>query len=77
VSGTGRGREKRKEKGKARQTEWGIANKATQQRTAMSTPSTSTSAPTQQVNVADLELPQLVEVKKQLEEVCNSFPCSS
>ena len=50
-----------------------IANKATQQRTAMSTPSTSTTTPTQQVNVADLELPQLVEVKKQLEEVCNCF----
>lgn len=36
-------------------------------RTAMSAPSTT--APSQQVNVADLELPQLVEVKKQLEEV--------
>lgn len=45
--------------------------------TAMSAPSTSTIAPTQQVNVADLELPQLVEVKRQLEEVCNSFSCSS
>lgn len=33
----------------------------------MSAPSTT--APSQQVNVADLELPQLVEVKKQLEEV--------
>ena len=49
---------------------------ATHQRTAMSAPSTSTAAPTQQVNVADLELPQLVEVKRQLEEVCNRFPCS-
>ncbi len=36
--------------------------------TTMSAP-----APTQvtQVNVSDLELPQLIEVKKQLEEVCN------
>jgi prefoldin alpha subunit len=33
----------------------------------MSAPSTA--APTQQVNVADLELSQLVEVKRQLEEV--------
>jgi hypothetical protein len=41
----------------------------------MSAPSTT--APTQQVNVADLELPQLVEVKKQLEEVRSCFPCSS
>ena len=41
----------------------------------MSAPSTSTTAPTQQVNVADLELPQLVEVKRQLEEVCNGLPC--
>ncbi|KAN0114207.1 Prefoldin subunit domain containing protein [Russula decolorans] len=43
----------------------------------MSAPSTSTAAPTQQVNVADLELPQLVEVKRQLEEelshLTNSF----
>jgi Prefoldin subunit len=39
----------------------------------MSVPSTTT--PTQQVNVSDLELPQLVEVKRQLEEV-RSFPCS-
>lgn len=43
------------------------------QRTAMSAPSTT--APTQQINVADLELPQLVEVKKQLEEVRSGFPC--
>jgi hypothetical protein len=27
----------------------------------------------QQINVADLELPQLAEVKRQLEEVCASF----
>lgn len=43
----------------------------------MSAPSTSTTAPTQQVNVADLELPQLVDVKRQLEEelshLTNSF----
>jgi Prefoldin subunit len=43
--------------------------------TAMSAPSTT--APTQQVNVSDLELPQLVEVKRQLEEVRSGFPCSS
>jgi hypothetical protein len=43
--------------------------------TAMSAPSTT--APTQQVNVSDLELPQLVEVKRQLEEVRSDIPCSS
>jgi len=31
---------------------------------------TATPAP-QQINVADLELPQLAEVKRQLEEVCS------
>jgi hypothetical protein len=52
--------------------EWGLGNQTEsnicQQQTTMSEP-----APTQ-VNVSDLELPQLVEVKKQLEEVCNWFP---
>jgi hypothetical protein len=38
----------------------------------MSTPSTTTTAAPQQINVADLELPQLAEVKRQLEEVCAS-----
>jgi prefoldin alpha subunit len=35
----------------------------------MSAPTTTTTAEPQQINVADLDLPQLAEVKRQLEEV--------
>jgi len=35
----------------------------------MSVPTTTTTAAPQQINVADLDLPQLAEVKRQLEEV--------
>ena len=49
---------------------WGSFNARCRDRgIVMSVPTTTTTAEPQQINVADLDLPQLAEVKRQLEEV--------